>query len=92
MNNFLRIVPTGFGALYGYLPEEKRNSRDLYKFMAITAPMASIAIQVKSMEPPKIEPAPRFIASMIWGPVLVGWYACVGSETGRMARKVLEDS
>lgn len=92
MSAFLRAVPLSFGALYGFLPAEKRNSRDLYKFVAIMGPMASVAAWAKSTATPVQYPGTNFVASMIVGPVMIGWWACIGSATGRMAKKVLEDS
>ena len=89
-NMFFGIIPTVFGAMYGYTPVHSRTPGDALKFAAIYTPPVYIKMVNEGLDETmvhrhlqrsKISPA---ISSLVIAPLFTGWFFCIGVHWGGM--------
>lgn len=88
-----------FGGVYGYgLKDKKYTSGELWKFFGIMAPLSvlhmySYDFPNRPIAYPQSRLSPSYnIVKLATGPVMTGWFLCIGSSIGKMARKVVDDA
>ena len=87
----LRLTPVAFGALYGYLPPEKRSTADILKFVGITSPIYAVGLIADHVEKQTLTPK-TLGGALLGAPLAIGFVMCIGGQLGKMARKVKEDA